>query len=84
MFLATVPEYYDFYQKFLKSLVGKSILVGFSWSFVYYMLVGIRHLAWDVGYGYEIKTANLSGVIVLLLSILTTFFIWIISLKIML
>jgi succinate dehydrogenase / fumarate reductase cytochrome b subunit len=42
------------------------------------MFNGIRHLAWDFGYGYEIKTANLSGIIVLLLSILTTFFIWII------
>jgi succinate dehydrogenase / fumarate reductase cytochrome b subunit len=78
LFLATGPEYYNFYQKFLKSLVGKFILVGFTWSFVYHMLNGIRHLAWDFGYGYEIKTANLSGVVVLLLSILTTFFIWII------
>jgi succinate dehydrogenase / fumarate reductase cytochrome b subunit len=42
------------------------------------MFNGIRHLAWDFGYGYEIKTANFSGVIVLLLSIITTFFIWII------
>ena len=78
LFLATGPEYYNFYQKFLKSLVGKFILVGFTWSFVYHMLNGMRHLAWDFGYGYEIKTANLSGVVVLLLSILTTFFIWII------
>jgi succinate dehydrogenase / fumarate reductase cytochrome b subunit len=42
------------------------------------MLNGIRHLAWDFGYGYEIKTANFSGVVVLLSSILITFFIWII------
>ncbi len=78
LFLATGPEYYNFYQKFLRSFVGKFILVGFTWSFVYHMLNGIRHLAWDFGYGYEIKIANLSGVVVLFLSILTTFFIWII------
>jgi len=76
--LALGPEYYNFYQKFLRSFIGKFILVGFTWSFVYHMFNGIRHLAWDFGYGYEIKIANLSGIIVLFLSILTTFFIWII------
>jgi succinate dehydrogenase / fumarate reductase cytochrome b subunit len=78
LFLALGPECYNFYQKFLRSFLGKFILVGFTWSFIYHMLNGVRHLVWDFGYGYEIKTANLSGIIVLLLSIITTFFIWII------
>jgi len=56
LFLALGPKYYNFYQTFLRSFIGKFILVGFTWSFVYHMFNGIRHLAWDFGYGYEIKT----------------------------
>ena len=63
LFLALGPEYYNFYQTFLRSFIGKFILVGFTWSFVYHMFNGIRHLAWDFGYGYEIKIANLSGTV---------------------
>ena len=32
----------------------------------YHLLSGIRHFFWDLGYGYEIKTANLSGIIVII------------------
>ena len=49
LFLALGPECYNFYQKFLRSFIGKFILVGFTWSFVYHMFNGIRHLAWDFG-----------------------------------
>ena len=57
------------YQNFLliiNSFFGKFILIGFTWSMSFHLLSGIRHLAWDLGYGFEIKTANISGIIVII------------------
>ena len=56
----------------------KFIFIGFSWSFSYHLLNGIRHMFWDMGYGYDLKVANLSGIIVLILSFILTFLAWII------
>jgi succinate dehydrogenase / fumarate reductase cytochrome b subunit len=70
---------YKYFLIFSSSFLGKFILVGFTWSFCYHLLNGLRHLFWDLGYGYEIKIANLSGIIVLISSFLLTVTLWIIS-----
>ena len=67
------------YQSFLliiNSLFGKFILIGFTWSMSFHVLSGIRHLAWDLGYGFEIKTANISGIIVIFSSLVLTTIFW--------
>ena len=64
---------------FLKSFIGKFILIGFTWSMRYHLLSGIRHFFWDLGYGYEIKTANLSGIIVIISSLFLTIILWMIG-----
>lgn len=70
---------YKYFSIFISSLIGKFVLVGFTWSFCYHLLNGIRHLFWDLGYGYELKTANLSGTLVLLSSFLVTLALWILA-----
>ena len=57
----------------INSFFGKFILIGFTWSMCFHICSGIRHLAWDVGYGFEIKTANISGVLVILSSLFAAF-----------
>ena len=67
------------YQLFLisiNSFFGKFILIGFTWSMSFHLLSGIRHLVWDLGYGFEIKTANISGVIVVIFSLVLTILFW--------
>ena len=67
------------YQSFLliiNSFFGKFILIGFTWSMSFHLLSGIRHLAWDLGYGFEIKTANISGIIVIIFSLILTIIFW--------
>ena len=67
------------YESFLltiNSLFGKFILIGFTWSMIFHLLSGIRHLAWDLGYGFEIKTANISGIIVIIFSLVLTIIFW--------
>jgi succinate dehydrogenase / fumarate reductase cytochrome b subunit len=49
------------------------------WSYSFHLLSGIRHFIWDLGYGYEIKTANISGIIVILGSLVLTVLMWVIG-----
>ena len=70
---------FEYFSVFLKSFIGKFILIGFTWSTSYHLLSGIRHFFWDLGYGYEIKTVNISGVIVIISSLLLTVFLWLIG-----
>lgn len=70
-------DIYNYFQIFSATVIGKFIFVGITWSFSYHLLNGIRHLFWDMGYGYEIKTANLSGILVLLSSFILTFLVWV-------
>jgi len=70
---------FECFSAFLKSFIGKFILIGFTWSMSYHVLSGIRHFFWDLGYGYEIKTANLSGIIVILGSLVLTIILWMIG-----
>jgi succinate dehydrogenase / fumarate reductase cytochrome b subunit len=70
---------FEYFLVFLKSFIGKFILIGFTWSISYHLLSGIRHFFWDLGYGYEIKTVNISGVIVIISSLLLTVFLWLIG-----
>ena len=67
------------YESFLftiNSFFGKFILIGFTWSMNFHLLSGIRHLFWDLGYGFEIKTANISGILVIILSLVLTIIFW--------
>ena len=67
---------YELLLLLINSFVGKFILIGLTWSMSFHILSGIRHLAWDLGFGYEIKTANISGLIVIVSSLALTVIFW--------
>ena len=67
---------YELFLISINSFFGKFILIGFTWSMSFHLLSGIRHLVWDLGYGFEIKTANISGVIVVIFSLVLTILFW--------
>ena len=67
---------YELFLILINSFLGKFILIGFSWSMIFHLLSGIRHLAWDLGYGFEIKTANISGAVVIISSLVLTIIFW--------
>jgi len=67
---------YELFLLSINSFFGKFILIGFTWSMSFHLLSGIRHLAWDLGYGFEIKTANISGVVVIIFSLTMTIVFW--------
>ena len=70
---------YELFLLITNSFFGKFILIGFTWSMSFHILSGIRHLAWDLGYGFEIKTANISGIIVIIFSLTFTIIFWLLA-----
>ena len=67
---------YELFLLIINSFFGKFTLIGFTWSMSFHILSGIRHLAWDLGYGFEVKTANISGIIVIISSLIMTVIFW--------
>ena len=67
---------YELFLSIINSFFGKFILISFTWSMSFHILSGVRHLVWDLGYGFEIKTANISGIIVVISSLALTIIFW--------
>ena len=65
-------SYYIIIDLFLSSLIGKFIILIFTWSFSFQILSEIRHLIMDFGYGFELKTSKITGLIVIFGSIILT------------
>ena len=63
---------YEMINLFLNSLVGKFIILGITWSFSFQILSEIRHLIMDLGYGFELRTTKVTGLIVIFGSIILT------------
>ena len=61
----------------LNSIVGKFITLGLTWSFSFQILSEIRHLIMDFGYGFELNTNKITGLIVIIGSFVLTILIYI-------
>lgn len=59
------PEKFDQAQELLSSWFGRLVLLGLTVALYYHLANGIRHLAWDIGCGYEINRVNVTGFAVL-------------------
>ena len=62
--------------EFIASPIGILLLFLWSIAFFYHLCNGIRHLAWDAGYGFEIRTACRSGYAVIAATALLTTICW--------
>ena len=67
---ASGPDAYAVFAGVAAHPVGQVILFGLLWSLAFHLLNGIRHLAWDLGYGFNISTARHTAAIVYGLSLL--------------
>ena len=61
---------------FLASPIGVLLLFLWSVAFFYHLCNGIRHLAWDVGYGFELRNAHVGGYAVLAATVVLTVLVW--------
>ncbi len=65
-------ESYQVVFNFLNSFFGKLFIISFVWSYSFQILSEIRHWFWDLGYGFELKTSRITGILVILGSIIIT------------
>ncbi len=67
---------YEIVQIFLQSFFGKFLAIGIIWSFSFQILAEIRHLLMDLGYGFELKSSKISGLLVIFGSFILTILIY--------
>ena len=72
-------EGFDRLQSFNGSFIGRLLLFGWTIAFFFHLLNGIRHLAWDAGWGFELPTAYRSGWAVLIGTAVLTIVAWVIG-----
>ena len=70
---------YGYIESILNSFFGKFLVIGITWSFSFQILSEIRHLFWDMGYGFELTTSKISGIIVIFGSFVVTILIYILG-----
>src|SRR5215813_13512737 len=64
---ATGQAYFDLVNWIMGSIIGRLVLLGYTWALLHHMLGGFRHFMWDLGYGFEkefstkLAKANLVG-----------------------
>ncbi len=73
---ATGPEAFARAQSFIGSWLGLLLLLGWTVSLFFHLCNGIRHLFWDAGYGFELKTTYASGWTVVLATVVLTVLAW--------
>jgi succinate dehydrogenase / fumarate reductase, cytochrome b subunit len=79
LFLLLGAENYEVINNFLNSLFGKFIAVGLCWTFSFHILNELRHLFWDMGYGFDLKISRISGVLALAGSFVLTILFYLIG-----
>lgn len=76
---ASGPAAYAAIQSFTSSLIGRVIVFGYTWALLHHMLGGIRHLIWDLGYGFGPSEREWLTRAALIGSITLTILLWIIA-----
>ena len=72
-------ENYEIIKILFQSFFGKLLIISLSWSFSFHMLSEIRHLIWDLGYGFDLKISKITGVITIIGSLVLTILIYLLG-----
>ena len=70
---------YETIKFFMQSFFGKFFVVGLCWSFSFHVLNEIRHLFWDLGFGFDLKVAKITGALALIGSFVLTVIIFLLG-----
>lgn len=76
---AAGPDAFATAQDFIGSILGRLLLFGWSWALFYHLCNGIRHLAWDAGWGYDLKSVYITGWTVAVVSAVLTLVAWVVG-----
>lgn len=73
---ASGPQAFATAQDFFGSILGRVILIGYSWSVLHHMLGGLRHLIWDMLAGLDAPWRNRLAWMTLIGSLVLTAALW--------
>ncbi|HEV2533632.1 succinate dehydrogenase, cytochrome b556 subunit [Phenylobacterium sp.] len=77
--LARGPETYANFKHLLGSPLGKVVMFGLTLSFFYHLANGVRHLVWDIGKGFDLKTANATSIVIFAFAAAASAAVWAIA-----
>jgi succinate dehydrogenase / fumarate reductase, cytochrome b subunit len=72
------PDTLEIFNDVVTSWFGLFVLFGFTVALWYHTLNGIRHLFWDMGFGFKLDTMAKTGQAVLAGTVILTGFTWLI------
>ena len=81
MSIALGGSYADCATAVTSSVLGKIVLFVISLALMYHLFNGIRHLAWDAGFGFKIPQVYASGYTVLALTVISTLILWFVAMS---
>jgi len=70
------PDAYLGVVGWLRSPLGALLLFGWSFCFFFHLCNGVRHLAWDAGYGFAVPRARATGYTAVAVAVLLTILFW--------
>ena len=72
-------ENYEIIKIIFQSFFGNLLIISLSWSFSFHILSEIRHLIWDLGYGFDLKISKITGIITIIGSLALTILIYLLG-----
>jgi succinate dehydrogenase / fumarate reductase cytochrome b subunit len=76
---ATGQAYYEWVNWILGSIVGKLVLLGYTWALLHHMVGGFRHFIWDLGYGFDKEVSTRMAQASIIISLCLTVLVWVIG-----
>jgi succinate dehydrogenase / fumarate reductase cytochrome b subunit len=73
------PVAFGHAQAVMESWFGRLVLFGFTFSLFYHLCNGVRHLGWDLGWGFDLIKLRLTGVVVIITSLVLTVLSWMLA-----
>ena len=80
---ASGPDAFATAQDLVGSFLGRLLLFGWTFSLFFHLCNGVRHLAWDAGYGFELEQVYRSGWFVVGASVVLTLGFWVLGYSMM-
>jgi len=77
--VAAGPHAYATAHAVVASWLGRIVLVGFTLGLYVHLCNGVRHLIWDMGYGFELETVDKSAIGALLGAVVLTIATWLLA-----
>jgi succinate dehydrogenase / fumarate reductase cytochrome b subunit len=69
-------------QWFLATPIGMLLLLGWSAALFFHLFAGIRHLAWDAGYGFDKPWYERTAWAVVIATVVATLLLWVVGLAV--